>query len=97
MWLDLLPCTGLYLEHLMPAAPDAAVHFIELTEQTTQFAQASVYRARPNRTTTTDGLTSRMPAWDVATCIFPPRKTCHRQSGCGCSPRLIACCVRGEP
>jgi nitroreductase/SAM-dependent methyltransferase len=69
VWLDLLPCTGLYLEHLMPAAPDAAVHFIELTEQTTQFAQRRL--PRPAQSHHYDGRIDLPDASvDVATCIF---------------------------
>ncbi len=69
VWLDLLPCTGLYLEHLMPAAPDADVHFIELTEQTAQFAQRRL--PRPAQSHHYEGRIDLPDASvDVATCVF---------------------------
>lgn len=69
VWLDLLPCTGLYLEHLMPAAPDTDVHFIELTEQTAQFAQRRL--PHPAQSHDYDGRIDLPDASvDVATCIF---------------------------
>ena len=68
-WIDLLPCTGLYLEHLMPAAPGADVHFIELTDQTARFAQARLprpaeYHPYAGRIDLPD------ESVDAATCIF---------------------------
>ncbi len=69
VWLDLLPCTGLYLEQLMPAVPDADIHFIELTEQTAQFAQRRL--PRPAQYHHYDGQIDLPDASvDVATCIF---------------------------
>ncbi|MAG37171.1 MAG: hypothetical protein CL878_13135 [Dehalococcoidia bacterium] len=81
VWLDLLPCTGLYLEHLMPAAPEAEVHFIELSEQTAQFAQRRL--PRPAQFHHYDGRIDLPDASvDVATCIFrleniPPLERIH--------------------
>ena len=53
----------------MPAAPDADVHFIELTEQTAQFAQRRL--PRPAQYHHYDGRIDLPDASvDVATCIF---------------------------
>jgi ubiquinone/menaquinone biosynthesis C-methylase UbiE len=38
--LDLLPCTGLYLEAIAAEVPDADLHFVELGQQVAAFAQA---------------------------------------------------------
>jgi nitroreductase/SAM-dependent methyltransferase len=42
--LDLLPCTGLYLEALAHELPDADLHFVELGQQVAAFAQARLPR-----------------------------------------------------
>jgi nitroreductase/SAM-dependent methyltransferase len=43
--LDLLPCTGLYLEAIAHELPDAELHFVELGRQVAAFAQARLPRA----------------------------------------------------
>jgi nitroreductase/SAM-dependent methyltransferase len=42
--LDLLPCTGLYLEAIAHELPDAELHFVELGKQVADFAKARLPR-----------------------------------------------------
>lgn len=71
-WLDLFPCTGLYLEALCDAYPDAQeVAFVELSEQTAEFVQKRTkrplvyYEYNWNKT-----LPFKDGTLDVVTCIF---------------------------
>jgi nitroreductase len=67
--LDLLPCTGLYLEAIAQELPDAELHFVELGQQVAAFAKARLprpatyheYRAAIDLP---DG------SVDAATCVF---------------------------
>ncbi len=43
--LDLLPCTGLYLEAIALELPEAELHFVELGQQVAGFVQARLPRA----------------------------------------------------
>jgi len=71
-WLDLFPCTGLYLEGLCEAYPDAEeVAFVELSEQTAEFVQKRTkrplvyYEYNWNKP-----LPFKDGTLDVVTCIF---------------------------
>ena len=68
--LDLLPCTGLYLEAIAEELPEAELHFLELGEQVASFAKArlkgrdATYHEYRGRTDLPDG------SFDAATCVF---------------------------
>ena len=67
--LDLLPCTGLYLEAIAEEAPDAELHFVELGQQVAAFAQArlprpATYHPYRGQIDLPDG------SIDAATCVF---------------------------
>jgi nitroreductase/SAM-dependent methyltransferase len=67
--LDLLPCTGLYLEALAHELPEAELHFVEMGRQVAQFAQARL--PRPAEFHEYRG-TIDLPdgSFDAATCVF---------------------------
>ncbi len=67
--LDLLPCTGLYLEAIAHELPHAELHFIELGDQVASFVQArlprpATYHHYRGRIDLPDA------SIDAATCIF---------------------------
>jgi nitroreductase/SAM-dependent methyltransferase len=67
--LDLLPCTGLYLEAIAEELPLAELHFVELGKQVAAFAQArltrpATYHEYRGRIDLPDG------SMDAATCVF---------------------------
>jgi nitroreductase/SAM-dependent methyltransferase len=67
--LDLLPCTGLYLEAIAHELPDAELHFVELGPQVASFAQARLPRPaayHPYR----DHIDLADGSVDAATCTF---------------------------
>jgi len=74
VWLDLLPCTGLYLERLAQEAPQAELHFIELSAQTADFVRRRLPADRPGGPATYHLYQGAIPlptgSVDVATCAF---------------------------
>jgi nitroreductase/SAM-dependent methyltransferase len=67
--LDLLPCTGLYLEAIANELPEAELHFVELGQQVAAFAQArlpraAMYHQYRGTVDLPDG------SVDAATCVF---------------------------
>ena len=68
--LDLLPCTGLYLEAIAQELPEAELHFVELGKQVASFAQARL--AGRNATYHEYHGTIDLPdgSVDAATCVF---------------------------
>jgi nitroreductase len=67
--LDLLPCTGLYLEAIAHEVPDASLQFIELSQQVANFVLARLprpaeYLPYRGRIELPDG------SVDAATCVF---------------------------
>ncbi len=67
--LDLLPCTGLYLEAIAQELPEAELHFVELGQQVAAFAQARL--PRPATFHEYRGAVDLQDGTvDAATCVF---------------------------
>lgn len=67
--LDLLPCTGLYLEAIAYELPEAELHFAEMGQQVAQFTQARLPRPATYHEYR-GALDVPDASFDAATCVF---------------------------
>lgn len=82
VWVDLLPCTGIYLERLLATLPQMETQFVELSQQVADFVRRRL--PRPAAFHVWDGgrLEWTDETVDVATCLFrleslPPATGVH--------------------